>query len=136
MLRSDSTRLRQVLLNLLSNAAKFTENGQIELRVMPEGDEIHMDVADQGIGMTPAQLTRIFDVFGQAEASTQKRYGGTGLGLAISREFCRMMGGDLTVLSAPGHGTTFTVHLPRVVVDPAQPPPPSSREAAEESAVR
>jgi len=118
---ADVTKVRQVLLNLLSNAAKFTENGHIELRVMRDSDEVHMDVSDQGIGMTPAQLSRIFDAFGQAEVSTQKQYGGTGLGLAISREFCRMMGGDLTVLSAPGHGSTFTVRLPRVVTDPINP---------------
>jgi PAS domain S-box-containing protein len=112
---ADVTKVRQVLLNLLSNAAKFTEKGQIELRVSVEGDDVVMDVADQGIGMSPDQLKRIFDAFGQADASTQKRYGGTGLGLVISREFCRIMGGDITVLSAPGHGTTFTVRIPREV---------------------
>ncbi len=114
-MHADVTKLQQVLLNLLSNAAKFTEKGQIELRVSSEGDEVLMDVADQGIGMSPKQLKRIFEAFGQAEASTQKRYGGTGLGLVISREFCRIMGGDINVLSAPGHGTTFTVRLPREV---------------------
>ena len=87
----------------------------IELRVSLEGDQVTMDVSDEGIGMTPEQLSRIFEAFGQADASTQKRYGGTGLGLVISREFCRMMGGDIRVLSAPGHGTTFSVHLPREV---------------------
>jgi signal transduction histidine kinase len=112
---ADITKVRQVLLNLLSNAAKFTENGHIELRVLPECDEILLDVSDQGIGMTPDQLKRIFEAFGQADASTQARYGGTGLGLVISRKFCQMMGGDITVLSAPGHGTTFTVRLPRIV---------------------
>ena len=112
---ADVTKVRQVLLNLLSNAAKFTEGGQIELRIYLDEDDVLMDVSDQGIGMTPEQMSRIFDAFGQADASTQKRYGGTGLGLVISREFCRMMGGDITVLSAPGHGTTFTVRLPRVV---------------------
>ncbi len=115
---ADITKVRQVLLNLLSNAAKFTENGHIELRVAPGCDEILMDVSDQGIGMTPDQLKRIFEAFGQADASTQARYGGTGLGLVISRKFCQMMGGDITVLSAPGHGTTFTVRLPRTVMDP------------------
>jgi PAS domain S-box-containing protein len=112
---ADVTKVRQVLLNLLSNAAKFTEEGQIELRIAGNSDEIHMDVSDQGIGMTPDQLKRIFDAFGQADASTQKRFGGTGLGLVISREFCRLMGGEITVLSAPGHGTTFSVQLPRKV---------------------
>jgi len=111
----DVTKVRQVLLNLLSNAAKFTEGGLIELRVVGEGEEILMDVSDEGIGMTPSQLDRIFEAFGQADASTQKRYGGTGLGLVISRQFCRIMGGDISVLSAPGHGTTFSVRLPRDV---------------------
>jgi len=115
---ADVTKIRQILLNLLSNAAKFTEKGQIELRVSLDGDEVLMDVSDQGIGMTPTQLERIFEAFGQADASTQKRYGGTGLGLVISQKFCRMMGGDIEVLSAPGHGTTFTVRLPRVVREP------------------
>jgi len=112
---ADLTKVKQVLLNLLSNAAKFTENGRIELRVLGERDHVTLEVSDEGIGMTPRQQERIFEAFGQADSSTQKRYGGTGLGLVISREFCRLMGGDVTVLSAPGHGTTFTVHLPRVV---------------------
>ena len=76
-------------------------------------------VSDTGIGMTEEQLGRLFEVFSQAEASTRSRYGGTGLGLAISREFCRMMGGDLTVTSTPGHGSTFTVRLPASVGEPA-----------------
>ncbi len=116
---ADITKVQQILLNLLSNAAKFTENGQIELRVNLDGDELVMGISDEGIGMTPDQLARIFEAFGQADASTQKRYGGTGLGLVISREFSRMMGGDITVESTPGQGTTFTVRLPRVVRNPA-----------------
>jgi PAS domain S-box-containing protein len=118
---ADITKVQQVLLNLLSNAAKFTSDGNIELRITPEGDDIVMDVSDEGIGMTPTQLERIFEAFGQADASTQKRFGGTGLGLVISREFCRLMGGDVNVISAPGHGTTFTVRLPREVRDPHAP---------------
>ena len=118
---ADVTKVRQVLLNLLSNAAKFTTAGQIEVRISSEGEDVLMDVSDEGIGMTPDQLERIFEAFGQADASTQKRFGGTGLGLVISREFCRLMGGDVEVLSAPGHGTTFTVRLPRVVQDPRSP---------------
>jgi len=114
---ADLTKVRQVLLNLLSNAAKFTEAGHIEVRVATEGSDVVMNVSDEGIGMTPEQLERIFEAFGQADASTQKRYGGTGLGLVISREFCRLMGGDVEVLSAPGHGTTFTVRIPRDVRD-------------------
>ena len=118
---ADVTKVRQVLLNLLSNAAKFTTDGQIEVRISSEGEDVLMDVSDEGIGMTPEQLERIFEAFGQADASTQKRFGGTGLGLVISREFCRLMGGDVEVLSAPGHGTTFTVRLPRFVSDPRAP---------------
>jgi len=114
-MRADITKVRQVLLNLLSNAAKFTEEGRIQVRVLSEGDEIHVVVADSGIGMTEKQLGGLFQAFSQADASTSKKYGGTGLGLVISRSFCRMMGGDIAVESEPGKGTTFTVRLPRTV---------------------
>ena len=113
---SDSTRLRQVLLNLLSNAAKFTEDGAVTLlcRRMPTaaGDALHFVISDTGIGMTTEQLTRLFQPFSQADASTSKKYGGTGLGLAISRQLCRLMGGDISVDSELGKGTSFTVRLP------------------------
>jgi len=112
---ADLTKVRQVLLNLLSNAAKFTEEGQIELRVRGDGEEVHLEVADSGIGMTPEQMDRLFEAFSQAEASTSRKYGGTGLGLVISRKFCRMMGGDITLESTAGEGTTFKVRLPRIV---------------------
>ncbi|MCL7938239.1 MAG: GAF domain-containing protein [marine benthic group bacterium] len=118
LLRTDATRLRQVLLNLLSNASKFTENGQITLEAErlsakgSEGDWISIAVRDTGIGMSDEQLGRLFEAFSQAEASTSKRYGGTGLGLAISRSFCRLMGGDIFVDSEPGVGSTFTVRIP------------------------
>jgi signal transduction histidine kinase len=116
VMQSDQTKLRQTLFNLLSNAAKFTDHGSITLTVARETDDfITFTVADTGIGMTEEQLLRMFEVFSQAEASTRSRYGGTGLGLAISRHFCRMMGGDLTVASAYGHGSTFTVRLPATV---------------------
>ncbi len=115
---ADVTKVRQVLLNLLSNAAKFTENGTIQLRVRRDRDEVCIAISDSGIGMTPEQIGRLFEAFSQAEASTAKTYGGTGLGLVISRKFCRLMGGDITVESAPGEGTTFTVRLPRVVILP------------------
>ena len=117
-MRSDQTRVRQVLLNLLSNASKFTEHGTITLAVeRDDGDgadegSVTIRVSDTGIGMTPEQLGRLFEAFTQAEASTSNRYGGTGLGLAISRRFCRMMGGDVTVESTPGEGSTFIVTLP------------------------
>ncbi len=118
LMRSDATRLRQVVLNLLSNASKFTENGVISLeaerRTPPGGDAewIEISVRDSGIGMTDDQLGRLFEAFSQAESSIAKRYGGTGLGLAISRQFCRMMGGDIYVDSEPGVGSTFTIRLP------------------------
>jgi PAS domain S-box-containing protein len=117
---ADLTKVRQVLLNLLSNAAKFTEEGLIQLKVFPDGHDVCMTVSDQGIGMTPEQMGRLFEAFSQADASTTKHYGGTGLGLVISRSFCRMMGGDITVESAAGEGTTFTVRLPRIVVKPGE----------------
>jgi GAF domain-containing protein len=113
-MRADLTKVRQALFNLLSNAAKFTERGTIGLTVQRESDDwLSFAVSDTGIGMTEEQLGRLFEAFSQAEASTRSRYGGTGLGLAISRHFCRMMGGDLTVESVHGEGSTFTVQLPR-----------------------
>ena len=116
---ADLTKVRQALFNLLSNAAKFTGQGTISLTVerepSTEGDWIHFAVSDTGIGMTEEQLGRLFEAFSQAEASTRSRYGGTGLGLAISRHFCRLMGGDLTVESVYGEGSTFRVRLPAEV---------------------
>ena len=117
-MRSDPTRVRQVLLNLLSNACKFTQAGTIRLEARSDGEDwIEIEVRDSGIGMTEEQMGRLFEAFSQAEASTAAKYGGTGLGLAISRRFCRMMGGDIDVRSAPGAGTSFTVRLPRVVTE-------------------
>jgi signal transduction histidine kinase len=114
-MRADLTKVRQALFNLLSNAAKFTDHGTISLTVERESDDwLTFAVSDTGIGMTEEQLGRLFEAFSQAEASTRSRYGGTGLGLAISRHFCRMMGGDLTVESVYGEGSTFTVPLPAV----------------------
>ncbi|MHB8575501.1 MAG: ATP-binding protein, partial [Dehalococcoidia bacterium] len=118
-MRSDQTKLRQSLLNLLSNAAKFTEHGVITLtarrEALPNGDWLTFAVTDTGIGMTEAQQARLFEAFTQAEAGTSVRYGGTGLGLALSREFCRLLGGDVTVVSEPGKGSTFTIRLPATV---------------------
>ena len=114
--QADLTKVRQTLFNLLSNAAKFTEQGTISLAVTREADDwLTFAVTDTGIGMTAEQLGRLFEAFSQAEASTRAQYGGTGLGLAISRHFCRLMGGDLTVESAYGRGSTFTVRLPMMV---------------------
>jgi signal transduction histidine kinase len=113
---ADETRLRQILYNLLSNASKFTEAGTITLeaeRAPRDGaDWLTLRVVDTGIGMTPEQLSRLFQAFSQAEADTSSKYGGTGLGLAISREFCRMMGGDVTAASTYGEGSVFTIELP------------------------
>jgi PAS domain S-box-containing protein len=111
-MRSDTTRLRQVLLNLLSNACKFTDHGRITLEVEPAGHDLVFRVRDSGIGMTPEQLGRLFQAFSQAEASTAAKYGGTGLGLAITRRLCQLMGGDIRVESQAGAGSTFTVRLP------------------------
>jgi signal transduction histidine kinase len=115
VMSADMTKVRQGLFNLLSNAAKFTEQGTITLSVRAADDSIAFDVTDTGIGMTEEQMGRLFEAFAQAEASTASKYGGTGLGLALSREFCRLMGGDITVASAPGKGSTFTITLPRTV---------------------
>jgi len=117
--RADVTKMRQVLLNLLSNASKFTDHGEIRLTVGRAGGDLLYEVKDSGIGMTPEQSGKLFEAFAQAESSTSKNYGGTGLGLAISRQFCRLMGGDITVASAPGKGSTFTVRVPLRVESPS-----------------
>jgi GAF domain-containing protein len=118
-MQADLTKVRQTLFNLLSNATKFTDHGIISLVVARESNErLTFAVADTGIGMTEEQLGRLFEAFSQAEASTRSKYGGTGLGLAISRHFCRLMGGDLTVESVHGQGSTFTVRLPTAVEEP------------------
>ncbi len=115
-MHADVTRVRQILFNLMSNACKFTKSGTITVRVNREirksGEWFRFDISDTGIGMTPDQLARLFEAFTQADASTTRQYGGTGLGLVISRKFCHMMGGDITVQSEHGRGTTFTVELP------------------------
>jgi signal transduction histidine kinase/CheY-like chemotaxis protein len=111
-IRSDLTRVRQVLLNLLSNASKFTEHGRISLAAERRGDAVVVRVSDTGIGMTPDQMGKLFEPFSQADTSTSRKYGGTGLGLAITRRFCELMGGDVSVESDTGRGSTFTVRLP------------------------
>lgn len=117
ILVADETKLRQALLNLLSNALKFTRDGSVLLEVLnceANGDRPWMEfrVRDTGIGMTPAQMATIFEAFTQADTSTTRRYGGTGLGLAITRNFCRLMGGDVFVESTLGQGSCFTIRLP------------------------
>jgi signal transduction histidine kinase len=114
-LTADSMRLKQIMLNLLSNACKFTKEGEVAVRVrkVADGREwIELAVADSGIGMTAEQQAKLFQDFTQADSLTARRYGGTGLGLALSRKLARMMGGDVTVTSEPGKGSVFTVRLP------------------------
>ncbi|MEG4838570.1 response regulator [Microcoleus sp. B9-D4] len=140
-MHADMTKVRQVLLNLLSNAAKFTQNGriaigverikneQLKMKNQEESSQILISnseflsfrVADTGIGMTQEQLERVFQPFTQADASTTREYGGTGLGLAISQRFCQMMGGSIEVSSTLGSGTTFTVILPSAIKQPEIP---------------
>jgi two-component system, NtrC family, sensor kinase len=117
--QADQMRLRQTLLNLMSNANKFTEHGTITVDARQEQASgrgwVTIAVADTGIGMTSEQMGKLFQEFSQADASTTRKYGGTGLGLAISKRFCQMMGGDIAVESEPGRGSTFTIRLPRIV---------------------
>jgi signal transduction histidine kinase/DNA-binding response OmpR family regulator len=144
---ADLTKIRQTLFNLLSNATKFTGKGSITLAVRrihgepsgsqrtktnadSTGDRLNFSVTDTGIGMTEEQLGKLFQAFSQADPSTTRKYGGTGLGLVISRKFCQMMGGDITVRSEFGKGTTFTVDLPAQVAESASEPVPVSGEKA------
>ena len=108
----DPTRLRQVLYNLISNAVKFTDRGEIRVSIDYAGEGLRLTVADTGIGMEPAHLERIFGKFEQADASSTRRYGGTGLGLAICRDLCALMGGSIAAESEPGRGARFSVTLP------------------------
>ena len=134
-MHADPSMVRQVLLNLLSNAAKFTRGGTITFTVtrvpnpdppQPGEDEskgidwIHFSVTDTGIGMTQEQMGHLFEAFWQADTSATRRYGGSGLGLAISHRFCRLMGGDITVESKPGKGSTFDVYLPASAASPEE----------------
>src|SRR4051812_39640799 len=108
----DPMRLRQILLNLLSNACKFTKEGEVKLKARKVTEGIELAVVDSGIGMTAEQQAKLFEEFSQADATTAQRFGGTGLGLAITRKLARMMGGDVTVTSEPGKGSVFTARLP------------------------
>lgn len=114
---SDQTKLRQGLFNLLSNACKFTKEGTISLKVVPveeqAGPYLLFEVSDTGIGISPEQLQKLFQPFVQADSSTTKNFGGTGLGLTITKRFCEMLGGDCTVNSQVGHGSTFIMRLPK-----------------------
>ena len=118
-IRADLTKVRQALFNLLSNAAKFTSGGTVTLTAerqrREDGDWILLSVTDTGIGIPADKLDHVFEEFSQADDSTTRNFGGTGLGLPISRRFCQMMGGDITIGSEPGKGSTFTIELPAAV---------------------
>ena len=120
-MHADQMRLRQALFNLMSNANKFTDHGTITIDAGQQqqngSDWITLAVKDSGIGMTAEQMGKLFHEFSQASSTTASKYGGTGLGLVISKRFCQMMGGDITVESEPGHGSTFTIRVPRIVED-------------------
>jgi len=115
-IRADMTRVRQILLNILSNACKFTKAGEIQVKVdrqnSPQGEYFCFAISDTGIGISPKNLHNLFQPFHQADSSTTRQYGGTGLGLAISHRLCQMMGGDIRVISQLGEGSTFTICLP------------------------
>ncbi len=134
---ADATKLRQILLNLLSNASKFTDHGEIRIKVSKQSDGLQeilaISVKDSGIGMTPDQMSKLFQAFMQAEQSTSAKYGGTGLGLAISRQFALLMGGDILVESKLGSGSTFTLTMPSRVTwerSPGPTPAPDAPAAA------
>jgi signal transduction histidine kinase/CheY-like chemotaxis protein len=129
--RSDQTKVKQCLLNLMSNANKFTSKGTLTLTVAREGgSQVRFGVSDTGVGMTEEQLGRLFQAFSQADTSTTKHFGGTGLGLAITKHFCTMLGGDVTVESTPGKGSTFIIRLPDQGVAPAAVEQPAPAAAA------
>lgn len=132
---ADSLRLKQVVLNLLSNACKFTEGGEVRLSISRtaggEAGELSFVVSDNGIGMTAEQMAMIFQDFSQADANISRRYGGTGLGLAISRRLARMMNGDISVTSRPGEGSVFTLTVP---ADTAADPKTAAEEGSAQDA--
>ena len=132
-MRADQTKVRQALFNLLSNAVKFTHEGTITVnagrRVMDGAEWIVLRVADTGIGMSAEQIVKLFQDFTQADPSTTRKFGGTGLGLALTRRFCQMMGGDVTLNSAAGEGSVFTITLPVSVADPRPEAPAGTGDA-------
>jgi PAS domain S-box-containing protein len=134
LVATDLTKLKQSLLNLLSNACKFTKGGEVGLTVRavpgPAGAMVEFQVRDSGIGMSPEQMERLFQPFTQADASTTRQFGGTGLGLAITKRFCTMLGGDVAVTSVPGQGSTFTIRLPVEAPDGIDAPAEAKPELA------
>ncbi len=134
-MQADTLKLRQCLYNLVSNACKFTEYGSIQIRVSlltesDQPDRVAIRVQDSGIGLAESQLQKLFQEFAQADSTVQRRFGGTGLGLALSRNFCRLMGGDIHVESEIGVGSTFTIQLPRIVLDPSLTKEPDAEETS------
>src|SRR5215475_12140184 len=137
-IEADAMRLRQIILNLLSNACKFTEAGNIKLQVtaaLGGRQFVEIAVIDTGIGMTAEQMSHLFEEFTQADSSTARQYGGTGLGLAITRRLCQMMGGDVTAASEPGKGSTFTVRLPFAAYPAADEPATPAGEVAKRNCI-
>jgi signal transduction histidine kinase/CheY-like chemotaxis protein len=131
-IRTDRTKVKQCLLNVLSNASKFTQNGKLTLAIeRTDRATVQMTISDTGIGMSPEQLGRLFQAFSQADASTTKKFGGTGLGLAITRHFCRLLGGDISATSRVGDGSTFKIVISDQAAGP--PRPAASSELSAES---
>jgi CheY-like chemotaxis protein len=139
-MRTDRTKLKQCLLNVLSNASKFTQDGKLTVQVRrfeTDGPMVEIVIADTGIGMNQDQIGRLFQAFSQADASTTKKFGGTGLGLAITRHFCKLLGGDISVASQPAVGSTFTIVLPDQAAEPdrSKTPPEPALEAPRSNVV-
>ena len=122
-IHADAKRIQQVLINLISNASKFTDEGKISVKVKQTEDKVSFSVEDSGIGIPEDQLLKVFEAFHQVDNSSGRKYGGTGLGLAISRDIAKAHGGDLMATSVQGKGSTFTLTLPR----------PAAKEAPEEA---
>lgn len=119
-MKSDETKLKQVLLNMISNSSKFTKKGTVSLKISEEGiDMVKFELSDTGIGMTEDQLKNVFEEFTQAETSTSKDYGGTGLGLPICKKITELMGGKIEVKSKIGEGTTFSIIVPKTIKEKA-----------------
>ena len=114
---SDPTRLRQILMNLLSNAAKFTKKGTVQLQTWSEGEVLMLRVQDSGIGISQEQQLKVFEEFEQADEGTTRKFGGTGLGLTLVKKFTDLLGGEISLQSESGKGASFTVRIP-----PTRPP--------------